>query len=314
MSSRYPGFWGWLYRTFNKRENQGFASWLSQGAISKRFIPFVRSYKPDFIVSTHPLPAMLISRSKEQDIIDILSSIVVTDFGCHSFWIDSETNYYFVATDAVAMCLQNYRVKRDQIIVTGIPIESKFSESVNKATLLKKLGLKTNVFTVLIVGGQLSFEVLQEIITKSFAKNTKIQFLVVAGRDKLFKEQLDTWEQSQPDKIKTFGFVDNMHEMMSVADVIFTKAGGLTTSECLAKGLPMIINKVIPGQEEDNVTYLAAQGAAVRATNADEIFRVILELSTDSEKHAKMQTACAELGRPQSAKSLAEFVVQSTSK
>lgn len=310
VSAKYPGIWGWLYRVFNKKKNQGLASWLSIKAISKKFIPFIQELNPDFIVSTHPLPAMLISRSKDDGLKNILSSIVVTDFGCHSFWVDENTNYYFVATDAVKLCLQNYKVNADQIVVTGIPIQGKFSESITRAQIAKSLEISDKKFTVLIVGGQLDIESLIEILTKVSDKNEEIQFLVVAGRDKTLKEAIDKSDIGQKENVKTFGFVDNMHEMMSAADIIFSKAGGLTTSECMAKELPMIINQVIPGQEEDNLSYLTKKGAAIHSTTNDAIAKAINNLATNQDKLKKMKSSCKEIGKPKSAKSLADFVVK----
>src|SRR3989344_5119369 len=133
VSARRPDLWGRLYRKFNNKAKQKFPTLISRWAIEKRFIKFVKEFKPDFIVSTHPLPMILISHSKEQNVVDIYSSMVVTDFGCHSFWVDEEVNYYFVATEDVKMCLQGYGVDPDKVIVTGIPIQLKFSKKINKA-------------------------------------------------------------------------------------------------------------------------------------------------------------------------------------
>ena len=123
VSAKKPQMWGWLYKSFNKPISQKLPTMLSRLAIEGHFIPFVKKYNPDFIVSTHPLPMRLISHSNEQNVIDIHSSMVVTDFGCHSFWVDDQVNYYFTATEDVGKCLQNYGVTPDQVVVTGIPIE-----------------------------------------------------------------------------------------------------------------------------------------------------------------------------------------------
>ena len=131
VSAKLPGLWGWLYQRYNDKSRQQLPTLLSQWAIQKRFIPFIEKFAPDFIVSTHPLPMLLVSRSKAKHIINITSSMVVTDFGCHSFWVDPEVNYYFTATTDVGVCLQNYGVKPEQVVVTGIPIQAKFAQQQN---------------------------------------------------------------------------------------------------------------------------------------------------------------------------------------
>ena len=311
VSAKKPELWGWLYRTFNHKSSQKLPTALSKLAIEGNFIPFIKDFNPDFIVSTHPLPMILISNSKRKDVINILSSMVVTDFGCHSFWVDPQVNYYFVATQDVARCLQNYDAKPEKMVVTGIPIELKFSAQLEKAELFKKFGLDPNLFTMLIVGGQFTFKSLQEVVNGVWQANKgKIQFLVVAGRDKELKEAIEKSNLAGNNETKVFGFVDNMQELMTVSDVIFSKAGGLTVSECMAKGLPMIINKVIPGQEEDNVNYLVSKGAAVKVSNFSEVAFVVNDLLSNSNKVLAMKEAARTIGKPNSATDLADFVVK----
>lgn len=316
VSAHAPWVWGWLYQTFNTKSRQGFPSWVSRVCIAPRFIPFIQEFKPDFIISTHPLPMLIVSYSKSKDVINISSSMVCTDFGCHSFWVDPEVNYYFSAVDNVASCLINYGVKKEQIAVTGIPIEEKYALVLKKEELLKKYGLKDGVFTVLIVGGQFSIDNLKVIINSLIDKHDGlVQFLVVAGRDNALKEGLDKANLNKRfSNVKIFGFIDYMHELMTISDIIFSKAGGLTVSECMAKGLPMVINKVIPGQEEDNVEYLVSHNAAIRANDASGIITAIDELIKNPEKVIAMKKATGAIGQPNSAEKLADFVYNKISK
>lgn len=310
VSAKTPELWGWLYKTFNNKSSQKLPTALSKLAIEGNFIPFVKDYNPDFIISTHPLPMMLISASKRKEVIDIYSSMVVTDFGCHSFWVDPEVNYYFNATEDVGKCLQNYGASAEKMVATGIPIQLKFSKELDRKSLQNKFGLNPDLFTLLIVGGQFNFSSLQKVINNIEKKNQgKVQYLVVAGRDKELKQSIESSNLEKRSHTKVFGFVDNMEELMTVADVIFSKAGGLTVSECMAKGLPMIINKVIPGQEEDNVNYLNAKGAAIRVNNFSEVSKAINELVDNPEKVIKMRNAAKSIGKPNSATDLADFVM-----
>jgi processive 1,2-diacylglycerol beta-glucosyltransferase len=316
ISARLPGFWGWLYRTFNTKDRQDLPSRLSFWAIERKFIPFINEFKPDFIISTHPLPMIIISHSKDKKVIDVLSSMVCTDFGCHSFWVSPEVNYYFGAVDNVAKCLINFGVRPEQVLVTGIPIEEKFAQPLVKDDLSKKFGLKPGVFTILIVGGQFDFETLKNVISGIIDKHDgHVQFLLVAGRDVKLKEALDKSDLNRRfANVKTFGFIDYMHELMTVADVIFSKAGGLTVSECLAKGLPLVINKVIPGQEEDNVEYLVSHQAALKVSDAAGIISAMDSLIRNPQKVAEMKKAARAIGKPKSAEALADFVYEKINK
>ncbi|MFA6322630.1 MAG: glycosyltransferase [Candidatus Buchananbacteria bacterium] len=311
VSAKLPNLWAWLYKTFDNKNRQGLPSLLSYLSIKNRFIPFIKEFNPDFIISTHPLPMIIVSRSKDKNIIDVLSSMVCTDFGCHSFWVDPEVNYYFGAVDNVAKCLMEYGVSREKIAITGIPIEEKFAQPLVKDNLIKKFGLKTGVFTILIVGGQFDFQTLKTVVSGIIDQHDgNVQFLVVAGRDANLKDALDKSDlNSRFANVKIFGFVDYMQELMTVADIIFSKAGGLTVSECLAKGLPLVINKVIPGQEEDNVNYLVSHNAAIKVNDTAGIISAINDLVGNSKKILAMQASAKSLGQPHSAEALADFVV-----
>ena len=310
VSAKQPGLWGWLYRTFDRQSRHNLPRLLSQFAIEGKFIPFIEDFKPDFIISTHPLPLLLVSYSKKKHVVDILSSMALTDFGCHSFWVDPEVNYYFNATEDVGKCLQNYGASAEKMVATGIPIQLKFSKELDRKSLQDKFGLNPDLFTLLIVGGQFNFSSLKKVINNIEKKNQgKVQYLVVAGRDKELKQSIESSNLEKQSHTKVFGFIDNMEELMTVADVIFSKAGGLTVSECMAKGLPMIINKVIPGQEEDNVNYLNSKGAAIRVNNFSEVSKAINELVDNPEKVIKMRNAAKSIGKPNSATDLADFVM-----
>lgn len=307
-SAKAPKIWGWLYKHFDNQRRQKIIKMIIKSAVESKLIAYIKEFKPDFIISTHPLPMQLVSYSKKKEIIDILSAMVVTDFGCHSLWVDSAVNYYFVADEIVKKCLAGHGVNPDKIIVTGIPIEPKFARPQNKAELQKKFSLDSGRATILIVGGQLPFSVLKQVIN-SVLSQAKAQFLVVAGRDKNLEKQLTGWNVDKNMPVKVFGFVNNLEELMTASDMIFTKAGGLTMSECLAKNLPIIIGKIIPGQEQDNVNFLVAKGAALKTSSPADISQKIIGLISEPEKLEAMKKASENLGKPEATENLVDFVV-----
>lgn len=308
LTVNYPKLWGWFFGQMAKASNRKLPILISKMAIEKKIIELLEVYRPDFIIATHPLPIWLISASKRPEFINIKSSVVVTDFSCHRVWFDEAVDYYFVASAAVAKALMDYGADSGKIMVTGIPIRLKFASVLNRDAIIKKLGLLPNVPTLLIVGGMLKISAVIKIIKAVPARNKKVQFIVVAGRDEALKKALDSSNLDKDLRIKVFGFVENIEELMTAADLIFTKAGGLTASECMALGLPMVFNKVIPGQEEGNVEYLTAQGAAVKAKNVSEVINLASEILGDQKKLSQMRSACQKIGRPQAAMTVADFV------
>jgi processive 1,2-diacylglycerol beta-glucosyltransferase len=99
-----------------------------------------------------------------------------------------------------------------------------------------------------------------------------------------------------------------MHEWMTVADLVLTKPGGLTTSEALALGRPLLVVNPIPGQEAANSDFLLEHGAAVKANRVEDLpFRLAKLLG--SAKLAEMARAARDLGRPTAAADVCQAVI-----
>ena len=311
VSAKKPGVWGRFYFHANKKSVQWLLYFLARTAVKSSFFKIVNDFNPDFFIVTHPLPVKLLDRNKEGLIHKMPLVTVITDYGCHSYWLSDAVNYYFVAADVVRYCLKDYGIENNKIVVSGIPIEPKFSRKLDRRELAKKFKINPDLFTILIVGGQFDFSALQKIISGIKGQNgSRVQFLVVAGRDHYLEQALQRSDLNKDSAVKGFGFIDNMEELMTVSDLMFSKAGGLTVSEAMAKGLPMIINKVIPGQEDDNLSYLVSQQAAIKVEDFNGIITVVNQLLDNPQKMAKMKAAAQRIGKPNAAIDLANFVYQ----
>jgi len=274
-----------------------------------KFAKFIEDYNPNFIISTNPLPMQLVSVTKGKEIINILSANVCTDFGFYSMWHNKDVNYYFVANTGIKNCLAGHGVDSDQVQVTGIPTSLKFSVILDRKKILGKLRFDEAKPILLIVGGRISYENLLAIVNGVKGKTKDCQFIIVSGRDKVLQNKLKNSKIKNYPSVRIFDFVDNLDELMTAADLIITKAGGLTVSECLVKGLPMIINDIIPGQEEDNVNYVARHGAGIKSSSTEETIEIVNKLFLHPEKLAAMKENCRRIARPDAAKDIVDFVV-----
>jgi processive 1,2-diacylglycerol beta-glucosyltransferase len=101
-----------------------------------------------------------------------------------------------------------------------------------------------------------------------------------------------------------------MHELMAAADFMVTKCGGLTSSECLAMGLPMVIVNPIPGQEERNADFLLERGVALKANSPAHLVFKVHRLLGDWELLERMKKAALCVARPKAAYDIAEQVMR----
>jgi processive 1,2-diacylglycerol beta-glucosyltransferase len=130
--------------------------------------------------------------------------------------------------------------------------------------------------------------------------------IAVAGKNAALKVELEALPLPRGAVLRVFGFVTTIEELMGVADLAVTKSGGLTTSECLALGLPMLVRDPIPGQEERNCDFLLEAGAGLRANGPDSLRYKLRTLLADRPRLARMREAARRVGRPDAADRIVE--------
>lgn len=308
VSTKIPEIYRWLYNFSNNKDRHKFLHSASRAFFTKKFLEFVEGFSPDFMIATHPLPLHLVTLIKEKHIINIPSANICTDFGTHTLWFNEHVNYYFVANDEVKLLLIDYGVASQNIIVTGIPVGAQFSLKLDCDAIYESLRIQKNAPVILMVGGHFHYKTLEKIVNEMREKNNLIQFLIVSGRDKALYKKLQSSGIYKDSNIKIFGFVDNMHELMAVSDIIFSKAGGSTVAECLAMSLPMIIHRVIPGQEDDNMKYLVKNNVAIFVDDESKISDEALNLLNDHKKLEQMKNATNKIRRPYAALEIMQYI------
>jgi len=312
MSSITPPLWGALYRYYDvKRKESQLTHLLSRvTTIESKLVKFIEEYIPDVIISTHPFPMQLISYTKKHHIIGIPSVNIPTDYGCHRFWINEDVNLYCVATDGVGKCVEKHGVSPDKIVVTGIPIHKKFSGVFKKSELREKYDIPKSARVLFLIGGQTQHDDMLKIVKNFLNEGEEMYAVVVSGRDKRLQGYFNDHGMSGHPRLRLFGFVDNIEEFMAISDLIFSKAGGLTVSECMAMRLPMIIRKVIPGQEEHNMRFLVGRGSAIHIKRVKNIASGAAEILRDARRLEEMKKACDSIRKPDAAYSIAERVYE----
>src|SRR5699024_1165492 len=151
-------------------------------------------------------------------------------------------------------------VDSKKIFATGIPLSNRFLLSYNKSKILAEYNLNPDKKTILFfAGGEFGFGKDKTFnMLKSIIDNFPyLQVIAIAGRNVKIKERFDELVSStnSGDTVKILSYTNQVPELMSVADLVITKPGGLTTTESLASGLPLIVIDPLPGQEEENAKF-----------------------------------------------------------
>jgi processive 1,2-diacylglycerol beta-glucosyltransferase len=277
-----------------------------------RFARFVKQFEPDAVLCTHYAPLEVLgsmrekgsTRKKTVAASAPLCVSIVTDFEAHALWMDPGVDLYCVAAEETKARLVSRGASAENVVATGIPISAKFSSKPAGRVVRKTLGLRDDLPVLLVLSGGFGMGPVAEILDKAPGD---FQTLVVCGRNEELRRELAGQDRKHPTRV--LGFASNMHELMAVADLIITKPGGLTSSEVLAMGKPLLIIDPIPGQEAANSDFLLERGAAAKANRVEDLpFRV--EQLLGSKKLAEMAKAANALGRPKAAQAICKEVVR----
>lgn len=264
---------------------------------------YLSEWSPAAVVSTFPVAGGVVADLKQDR--PLVSATVITDFGAHRTWLHPATDLYFVACEEVREDLVVRGVPWDRIAVSGIPIRESFSRDLDVAECRQALGLADR-YTVMLApagGGAADAAALASDIAGS-----GIQVAAVAGRSERLHRRLAAAAE-RTDLLKVFGFVAEMPRMMKAADVLVGKAGGLTVSEALAMGLPLLIFNPVPGQEVYNVDFLVNYGAGLWCRDQADVTGKVRFLATHPERLRQMSDNAAALGRPAAVKAVCERVL-----
>ncbi len=263
----------------------------------------------DSIVNTHFLPAEIITHLRKKGKIHTPHMTVTTDFETHKLWVHQPTERYTTATSEGAAYLESYGISKSLITVTGIPIHPVFSQAKDRGELLKKHGLKGDRPIVLQLAGGFGVGPIEKLFRGLLSIDTPLEIVVVCGKNEAVKNKLAKIAVPAKYRAKLFGFTKEMDELLTIADLVLTKPGGLTTSEVLAKGAAMAIVNPIPGQESRNSDFLLENGAAIKINNVATMPMKLTSLLSDHKKLDAIKSNARKLGKPRAAYDVAEFAI-----
>jgi processive 1,2-diacylglycerol beta-glucosyltransferase len=230
---------------------------------------------------------------------------VQTDFQTEPPWVQREIDVYGIGSEESKAQLIGWGVSPNRVVLCGIPIDPAFALAFEESEVLRALGLDPRRPVVLVMGGGMGPAPLDEIIQSLERCGLPLQVLAVSGRDRALKPRLESLRGKIALDLHVFGWSDSIPELMTAADLLITKPGGVTTAEALAVGLPMLLTHPIPGPEERHVRYLEQNGAAVQARRLEDIPRLVAQLLNNPEKLAEMARRARELARPEAAHAVA---------
>ncbi|HWB59689.1 MAG TPA: glycosyltransferase, partial [Chthoniobacteraceae bacterium] len=181
---------------------------------------------------------------------------------------------------------------------------------IDRRTVAASYGLDPDKTTLLLSAGALGVSPTEIAVSRLMQLKHETQTIVICGKNEEMQQRVNKIVGAGNPRFKILGYSDRMHELMKISDLFVGKPGGLTTSEALACGLPMVIIAPIPGQEERNSDHLLEDGAAIKCNEMTTLPYKIDNLLDDPARLAAMRRSAQKLGHPDAARTIARTLIE----
>lgn len=264
--------------------------------------------KPSAVISTHFMPAGAMDQLYPA--YSGPKTVVLTDYVPHPIWLYHNVDLFFVAHEGMRDHLLKSGIAPHKIKVTGIPIKREFSHKDNKQKIRQELGLNPDLPMILMASGGHGIGPMKEMLQRMAELKEPAQVVAIAGNNQALREQLQELVDGKrfPYPVMVQGFLADIHRWMSAADLMVSKAGGLTVSEALAVGLPMLVVRPTPGQEDGNTDFLLEQGAGIYVQDEERLPLVITGLLRAPDRIYGMAQAAQKAAKPDAADQIIQAV------
>ena len=307
-----PALWGLSYHLTDCAALSGavrrchrLSNKLHAGGLEK----ILSDLQPDVFVSTHFTPSEVAVAFKSRRRPSMRVITVITDYLPHTLWIAPSADAYVVGSHPARERLMARGVPGGAIHLLGIPIDPKFARKNERLPLAKRLGLSADRFTILVGSGGAGTGPVTSIIHALNQIQKPIQILAVAGKNTNLFKKLEALRPKLRHPMRSYGFIQNMDELMDLSDLLVSKPGGLTCAESMAKGLPLLMTAPIPGQEAHNAGWLEGMGAALWVRRLSQLPREVEQLIQAPDRLQEIGRRARAAGFPDAALQVARLAL-----
>ncbi len=223
----------------------------------------IAQLQPRAVVGTHHLPLVVLGRARRKGLLDAPLTAVVTDYASHAVWAERGVDAFCVPSAAAGEDLVRHGVDAGRVYITGIPVRAAFERIAPLSAPQHGAQLR-----VLVTSGGFGVGPTREIV-RSLAGAAGVAVTVVCGAAAQLRDQVARDAQALGAAVRAIGYERDMPARVREAHVVVGKAGGLTVSETLTAGRPMVVVGAVPGNEKLNEAFVVGSGAGVVASPGD---------------------------------------------
>ncbi len=308
LIKRSASLWGIGYHIANTRPMYAVNKRMMYRSNRQRLRNVVEKHPADVVVSVHSIitPPMMYAYQTfdtRPPVITVVTDLVSTP----RYWYDQRVDFTFLPTQAAYDRGIKQGMDARKMEVVGLPVHPHFNELRERAVIRQEHGWDQDLPTILMVAGGDGVGTLQDTAKAIDALNLRCQLAIITGKNAALKQRLEGMTWNQPTHI--YGFSRDMHDKMTAADILVTKAGPATISEAFITGLPVILSGRIPGQEDGNVWHVVNNDAGIYANSPQKVAQTVADwLANDGEKLIERKANASKLANPDAVWKIAEAV------
>lgn len=273
----------------------------------------INGYQPDAIVCTHNNAGAVVSHLLETGKIDrnIKTYSIVFDYCICPYWeYNAGLDYAVLPDDNMIDGMIEKGFKREQLLPLGLPVDEKYTVTLDKRATRKKLGLDEDKFTVVLYSGGNCVSSAYTIIKKLLKCKTDIQIVAVCGKNKKEYAKVDRLIRKKDLKnVLNFGFCTCLDEVYSAGDIVITRGGGMGVTEQINKHIPFVSREKLILNEKINKIYFHKIGLSVPMDKPGDAPKIVDSLAGDRAKLDEMAKNAQAFCKPTATVDLVKHIL-----
>lgn len=293
----------------------GYKKFCLKSFDNEKLRKIISDFNPDLTISTHFFGSTIVEHYNSLKLINSKVITIFTDYKSHKFWeIGSEKqDAIIVGNQIVKNDLINKNIPDKIIYNFGIPLA--FNKSIqrkNKDEIFNEFKLDKNLNTYLFFGGGSAGYMAYYDYFKKLVKNEyNINIIFICGKNEELKNKCEKLIKREKYKnIKVLGFVNDVYSLYSVSDIVISKPGGATVTECLEMKKPMILIPGVGGQENYNAKFMLKKGYGLICKSSKELCKTVNKLESNNKIIFKLQNKINEVDKNDSVRKIFNLSVK----
>lgn len=307
-----PGIFGLVYKLGMLVSRLFWRSpvYYVNGKMAKYLRAYLKAHPVDVVIMPHLYPAETLTYMKRRKVKLPLTVAVMTDYTCIPFWEETDCDYYMIPHESLAKGFVRRGIPAEKLYASGIPVAAACSSQTGKKEARDALGLPQKKRYILMAGGSMGAGAMGKLVHRLIARMRKNEHLILicGSNENLYRQMLA--EHGDKGNVTVLRSVNNMPCYLKACDIVYTKPGGLTSTEAAVAGIPIVHTRPIPGCETKNRVFFRKNGMSVTAHTDYGLVKKGLKILRSPESGNAMTVAQRQVIEQQSAEKIYQFIAE----